>query len=104
MKIRIYIIPKTRKTRAYLGCQKSQKSVNFRSITATGVYALPRENEIRFIFIGQEPFEIELQEERPPLITEGPHIQAELVLNRDLAVWLLRYLNEYLKPASEVSE
>lgn len=79
---------------------KIEKSACFRSVSATGVYALPTEKELRLLFVGQEPVGIEMGDaEHQTLITQGPHIQAEIILNRELAQWIQKYLNEYLKPA-----
>jgi hypothetical protein len=81
---------------------KIPKSSDFRIVNATGVYALPSEAELRLIFIGQEPYDIELEgDQKLPLISEGPHIQAQIILKRDLADWIRKYLNEYLKQPAD---
>jgi cell wall assembly regulator SMI1 len=80
---------------------KIEKSVNFRSFYASGVYAHPSETELRLIFVGNEPIGIDIadspQAPQAPIISQGPHIQAEIVMGKELAEWIRKYLNEYLK-------
>ena len=84
---------------------KIDKSVNFRSFYSSGVYAYPSEKELRLIFVGMEPIGIDLgestQQPQAPIISQGPHIQAEIVMGKDLAEWIRKYLNEYLKVPTE---
>jgi hypothetical protein len=80
---------------------KIPKSASFRSVNAVGVYAVPTKEELRLIFIGLEPYDIELQDSgNSPVIADGAHIQAQIVMKRELAEWLWKYLSEYANPLS----
>ena len=76
---------------------KILKGTNFRSIHASGVYVTPSPTELRIFFVNQEPSEADTGDsERPTMIQEVPHIQAEVVISRELATWIRDYLNAYL--------
>ena len=73
------------------------KGASFRSVHASGVYVTPTPTELRFFFVSVEPTKGDTGgEKQPPGIQMAPHIQAEIVVGRDLARWIRDYLNAYL--------
>lgn len=77
---------------------KILKSSDFRSVHAAGVYATSSDTELRFFFVNQEPIEAESGDEKNPAgVKLAPHIQAEIIISRELAQWMRNYLNAYLE-------
>ena len=72
------------------------KGVNFRIVNASGVYVTPTPTELRLFFVAEEPTKGDTGDEKQPAgIQVAPHIQAEIVISRDLARWIRDYLNAY---------
>jgi hypothetical protein len=74
-------------------------------VSAVGVYANSSSRELKFFFIGLEPTEVETGDAQHPKaeIKEAAHIQAEVTVNRDLAMWIRDFLNAYLAEPQEAA-
>lgn len=55
--------------------------------------------EYRFLFISNELLEADTGEvSQPATFSQVPHIQAEIVMGKDLAGWIWKYLDSFFKP------
>lgn len=78
---------------------KIPKSSNFRTVYAAGVYVAASQTELRLLLVNNEAVEIETESgesKQETKIQEVPHIQAEIIMGKDLARWIRDYLNAYL--------
>lgn len=65
------------------------------------------QNELRMLFVNVEPVEAQTESgesKQETIIQEIPHIQAEVIVNRELAKWIRDYLNTYLKQSEVPKE
>jgi len=67
-------------------------------VHASGVYITPNPTDVRIFFVDYEPTDADSGDDKQPAtVRELPHIQAEIIMGKELARWIRDYLNEYLK-------
>jgi hypothetical protein len=82
---------------------KFPRSPSFRSFKAAGVAANVTPTEFQFYFVDNEPDEVDTGDGQTQAaeIHLSPKIQAEVVINRDIAKWIYDFLTPHFKSTEE---